>query len=119
MLQTVGCLVVGLDLVQVQILIPILPHRRSRPPSSSPVPRKTDLSAATTRERHHRSPGSSCRLWLKLYVLFSLVCLSLPSSAAPPQYHQRFITRQKTFESLSSLLKFIIDFMFFCVHTTT
>lgn len=36
MLQTVGGLVVGLDLVKVQILIPILPHGRSHPPLPPP-----------------------------------------------------------------------------------
>lgn len=42
--------VVGLDLVKVQILIPILPLCLSHPLSSSHVPRKTDLSALKKRK---------------------------------------------------------------------
>lgn len=46
--------VVGLDLVKVQILIPVLPLCLSHPLSSSPVPRKTDLS--TLKKRKEKRP---------------------------------------------------------------
>lgn len=49
--QSVRCIVVGLDLVKVQILIPVLPLCLSHPLSSSPVPRKTDPSTLIKREK--------------------------------------------------------------------
>lgn len=90
----VRCVVAGRDLVEVQILIPILPS--SSPPclshllSSSPVPRKTDLSTLKGRKkRDHSSSSVVPRLWLEVDAsLFSLLVSPSDLSLSPSSLYQ-------------------------------
>lgn len=108
--ESSGCIVVGLDLVKVQILIPILPLCLSHPLSSSLVPRKTDLSTLENRKKRDHS-SSTPRLWFKVDVsLFSLL-VSLPHLSLISLHCVQYVMigHKKPFQRLLSLLLFIID----------
>lgn len=118
--QSIHQVVVGLDLVKVQILIPVLPSSAplclSHPLSSSPVPRKTDLSSLKRRKKRDHSTSSTPRLWFKVavsffylpallrYLSFSPLPLSLST-----QYKVSWLCTKDIFKDISLLLLYWFD----------